>query len=209
MEKQVFWDWVVHYNLRVPNGDKACIIYAVVKVGEKQIKVNTGVKVYPNQWDKYRQLARLGQGLTTMDNRNNTIVNNRLMAINAQVADLKLYLCDHIDNLFDTVIFDRMFRYFINSSSRSIELNNLKVEEVMAAKKIDDMSVTGLLLTVVREHYEYNQGIKQKISEVKSFGKWLEMNGGDRLDNLSKNKMALYEKNLCDNKLAWKTIKLR
>lgn len=209
MEKQVFWDWVVHYNLRVPNGDKACIIYAVVKVGEKQIKVNTGVKVYPNQWDKYRQLARLGQGLTTMDNRNNTIVNNRLMAINAQVADLKLYLCDHIDNLFDTVIFDRMFRYFINSSSRSIELNNLKVEEVMAAKKIDDMSVTGLLLTVVREHYEYNQGIKQKISEVKSFGKWLEMNGGDRLDNLSKNKMALYEKNLCDNKLAWKTIKTK
>lgn len=209
MEKQVFLDWTVHYNLRIPNGDKACIIYAVVKVGERQIKVNTGVKVYPNQWDKYRQLARLGQGLTTMDNRNNAITNNRLMEINAQIANFKLYLCEHIDDLFDIDVFGKMLRHFISSSSRSIDSDNLKVEDIMATKKLDNTSVTGILLKVVREHYEYNQSIKQKMSEIKSFGKWLEMNGGDKLENLSKNRMALYEKSLCDNKLAWKTIKTK
>ena len=35
-----------------PNTKKATSIYAVVYFKRKQYKINTGVKVYPSQWNK-------------------------------------------------------------------------------------------------------------------------------------------------------------
>ena len=39
------------------------------------------MKVYPNQWNKRKQIAMLDTGFTKLDNRNNSIVNSKLQEI--------------------------------------------------------------------------------------------------------------------------------
>ena len=48
--EQIFFDFKLNFNLFDPNTKKAT--YAVVYFKRKQYKINTGVKVYPSQWNK-------------------------------------------------------------------------------------------------------------------------------------------------------------
>ena len=50
--EQIFFDFKLNFNLFDPNTKKATSIYAVVYFKRKQYKINTGVKVYPSQWNK-------------------------------------------------------------------------------------------------------------------------------------------------------------
>lgn len=61
--EQIFFDFKLNFNLFDPNTKKTTSIYAVVYFKRKQYKINTGVKVYPSQWNKKRQLAIINSSI--------------------------------------------------------------------------------------------------------------------------------------------------
>ena len=100
MQQQVFInDMRANFNLRRPKGDKPTNIYFVVRVGKRQLKLSTGVKVYPDHWNVRKQEAYISVRLSELDNLNNTIVNDKLEELKMNFAEYKQYLCDHPSEL--------------------------------------------------------------------------------------------------------------
>lgn len=189
MDKQIFLDWQVHFNLRRPNSRKATLIYAVVTLYGEQIKVSTGVKVYAAHWDKDRQIARMSGGLSSLDSRNNSIVNTKIMKVAVQIERLKQYLCEHIELLTDKAKVKSLFVDYVNPTIN---------KKIMASKKnTNSLKATAVFFKVISDHWNYEkQGTRQKMAIVRDFCKWLESNGGDTLENVNKKTLALYERHL-------------
>ncbi|MGL5273736.1 MAG: Arm DNA-binding domain-containing protein [Phocaeicola sp.] len=40
-----------YYNLHKPKSSKSTTVLFIVRINGKQIRISTGYKVYPNQWD--------------------------------------------------------------------------------------------------------------------------------------------------------------
>ena len=82
---QIFFNEVkASFNLRKPKSDKPTNIYLVCRIDKKQVKLSTGVKVYPDQWNTKKQEAYLSSRLTELDNINNAI-NSKLILLNLNV----------------------------------------------------------------------------------------------------------------------------
>ena len=82
MGKQIFVNEITcHFNLREPKSPKPTYIYFIVCIDGKQMKFSTGVKIYPNQWNKKKQEAFISFRLSELDNRNNQIVNEKIASI--------------------------------------------------------------------------------------------------------------------------------
>ena len=65
MEKQAFVnEMTCHFNLREPKAKKPTNIYLVVSIEGKQIKFATGVKIYPEQWNKNPKFATINELIT-------------------------------------------------------------------------------------------------------------------------------------------------
>lgn len=85
-----------NFNLRKPKSKKPTNIYFVARVKNKQIKLSTSVRVYPDQWNVKKQEAYISCRLTELDNENNTIVNEK-------IGKLKLYFRNTSD-IFATTL---------------------------------------------------------------------------------------------------------
>ena len=83
------------FNLRKPNGKKPTNIYMVVRMNGKQYKLTTGLKVYPSQWNKRKELANTSEILNITDNENNIIVNRKISDLKKSFLDFISYLCSH------------------------------------------------------------------------------------------------------------------
>ena len=188
MDEQIFLDWQLHFNLRRPNSRRATLIYAVATLWGQQIKVSTGVKVYAAHWDKDKQIARMSGGLSSLDSQDNAIVNIKIMEVAVQIERLKQYLCEHVELLTDEAKVKSLFVDYVNPT----------IKKTMAAKKnTTPLRATAVFTKVMSEHWNYEkQGTRQKIATVREFCKWLEINGGDTLENVSKKTLALYERHL-------------
>ena len=87
------------FNLRKPKSEKPTNVYFVARVRNKQIKLSTGVRVYPNQWNVKKQEAYISCRLTELDNENNTIVNEYISKLKLYFSEYKQYLCDHPEEI--------------------------------------------------------------------------------------------------------------
>ena len=72
------------FVLGLPTGSSPLGMYKNLIELNKQIKLSTGVRVYPDQWNVKKQEAYISCRLTELDNENNTIVNEK-------ISKLKLY----------------------------------------------------------------------------------------------------------------------
>lgn len=96
MAGQIFINEVrCNFNLREPKADKPTNIYLVASINNKQVKLATGVKVYPSQWNAKKQEAYVSVRLTELDNTNNTIANDKLNELKNSFVEFKHYLCEH------------------------------------------------------------------------------------------------------------------
>ena len=185
MGEQIFIDWAIHFNLRHPKSRKPTLIYVVVTLNGRQLKINAGIKVYACQWDKTRQIARMSGGLNSLDCKNNAIANKKIVEIVMQVESLKQYLCEHTELLADEAKIRALLVEYINP--------NIKIK-MSANKNIEPQRASLVFLNVISKCYDIEkQGVKQKISIVRDFCKWMESNGGDTLDNVSKQTLVAYE----------------
>ncbi len=94
MAGQVFINEIVKasFNLRQPKSKGSTNIYLIVRINQKQAKLSTVVKVYPDQWNIKKQEAYISCRLTESDNINNTIANTKLLELRNQFEEFKRYL---------------------------------------------------------------------------------------------------------------------
>jgi len=88
-----------NFNLRRPKSTKPTPIYYVVYVDGIQHYFATGVKVYPSQWDKKKQIAVVSNTQSKLDNYNNNIVNSKLNLFTQHLSDYKSHLCNNPQDL--------------------------------------------------------------------------------------------------------------
>ena len=88
-----------NFNLRRPKSTKPTPIYYVVYMDGIQHYFATGVKVYPSQWDKKKQIAVVSNTQSMLDNQNNGIVNRTLNLFTQHLSDYKSYLCNNPQDL--------------------------------------------------------------------------------------------------------------
>ena len=85
---QQFINISYHFNLRNPKADKPTTIFLVVRYNKRQYKFNIGVKVNPQHWNKKRERPIVSSYLSTIDNRNNSIANKRILLSEIAVKEI-------------------------------------------------------------------------------------------------------------------------
>lgn len=112
MEGQLFFNEVhVRFHLRNPKINKPTNIYLVCRINGKQVKLATGVKVYPEHWNESKQEAYISFRLSELDNVNNNITNEKLTELKANFVEYKSYLCQHPNEIEQGVELLRKFIY--------------------------------------------------------------------------------------------------
>ena len=124
MTHQVFINEIVkaNFNLRQPKSERPTNIYLIVRINQKQAKLSTGVKVYPEHWNIKKQEAYISCRLTESDNINNTITNKKLLELRSQFEEFKRYLCDNPSELKNC--WDLLRKYiYKNNMQRTNKIN--------------------------------------------------------------------------------------
>ena len=125
MAGQVFINEIVKasFNLCQPKSKRPINIYLIVRINQKQAKLSTGVKVYPDQWNIKKQEAYISCRLTESDNINNTITNKKLLELRNQFEEFKRYLCDNPNKLENCWNILREYIYKDSDMRRSKKIN--------------------------------------------------------------------------------------
>lgn len=124
MEQQVFINEMqARFNLRQPKANKPTNIYLVVRINGKQLKLATGVKVYPEHWNKEKQEAYVSFRLPELDNRNNEIANNKINELKVSFSECKKYFCDNPDKIADSlnILKDKIYKGQIKMRNVSVK----------------------------------------------------------------------------------------
>ena len=104
MERQIFINEMqARFNLRKPRSEKPTNLYLVFRINNKQVKLSTGVKIYPDHWNEKRQEAYISVRLSEIDNINNTIVNKKITKLKEYFIEFKHYLCMHPDEIGESM----------------------------------------------------------------------------------------------------------
>lgn len=112
MERQIFINEVqAYFNLRQPKSEKPTNLYLVCRFNKKQIKLATGVKIYPDHWNKKKQEAYISVRLSELDNINNIIVNKKLTELKGYLVEFKHYLCVHPDEIEKGILLLKQYIY--------------------------------------------------------------------------------------------------
>lgn len=112
MAEQYFFNEVqARFHLRKPKANKPTNIYLVCRINGKQVKLSTGVKVYPEHWNEEKQEAYISCRLSELDNMNNIITNEKLTELKASFVEYKYYLCQHPNEIEQGVELLRKFIY--------------------------------------------------------------------------------------------------
>jgi len=120
MEKQIFiHEMTGNFNLREPKSKKPTNIYFIVSIEGKQIKLSTGVKVYPEQWNRKKQEAFVNFRLSELDNQNNAIVNAKIASMKKDFMNYKDYLCENPNELVYRIPLLKRFIYKDNMKKRT------------------------------------------------------------------------------------------
>ena len=120
---QIFFNEVqAKFNLREPKSNKPTNIYLVCRIDRKQIRLSTGVKVYPEHWNEKKQEAYISCRLSELDNLNNTIVNTKIAEVKNRFLQYKRYLCDNPNEIGNSV---KILRKFIYKDTMEKEKQNI------------------------------------------------------------------------------------
>lgn len=88
----------LNFNLREPRGNKLTNVYAVVRIGDRQIKLPIGCRINSWQWDRHRQLPAFNTNMTEADFENATKVFQKINDVRFRFLKYLLYLCHKGDN---------------------------------------------------------------------------------------------------------------
>lgn len=184
MGRQIFINQMqCYFNLRQPKANKPTNIYLVVYLNNKQVKLSTGVKVYPEHWNIRKQQAYVNARLSKLDNNNNTIANDRLSELKDMFLEFKHYLCEHptdIDNSI-TILRTRIYK------------NTMTTE-------IKKKSATTVMKEIIDAKQAASSTKEQQKLNVGKFERYLKENNiSDTWESMNLNTFEGYQKYLVDN----------
>lgn len=156
-----------NFNLREPKKDKPTNIYLVTSINNKQIKLSTGVKVYPNQWNVKKQEAYISARLTELDNINNTIVNNKLIELRSCFTEFKYYLCANPSKIEDGITLLKKYIYKENTRMKEEKPINICLYLKQCVEK--DTISEGSKSTYINAIKWIERYMKENDIELKSF----------------------------------------
>ena len=155
----------------------------VVYLNNKQVKLSTGVKVYPEHWNIRKQQAYVNARLSKLDNNNNTIANDRLSELKDMFLEFKHYLCEHPTDIDNSIT---ILRTRIYKNTMTTEIKKKSATTVM--KEIID----------AKQAASSTKG-QQKLN-VGKFERYLKENNiSDTWESMNLNTFESYQKYLVDN----------
>ena len=184
MGRQIFINQMqCNFNLRQPKANKPTNIYLVVYLNNKQVKLSTGVKVYPEHCNIRKQQAYVNARLSELDNNNNTIANDRLSELKDMFLEFKHYLCEHPTDIDNSIT---ILRTRIYKNTMTTEIKKKSATTVM--KEIID----------AKQAASSTKG-QQKLN-VGKFERYLKENNiSDTWESMNLNTFEGYQKYLVDN----------
>lgn len=84
-----------NFFLRSPKQTTPTLLYYVVRINNKKVRLATGVKVYPQHWDKGKQKAIISPLYPKLTRINNSLVNDKIEEYLKRFSQFKEYLCDN------------------------------------------------------------------------------------------------------------------
>ena len=97
MEQQFWGEMRIRFYVRNIKSSKPVKVYSALILGNSQIRLSTGYRVYSQQWNKKTQRGIISIALSAIDNRNNKILNERLEEISSNFQRLRHDVCSNID----------------------------------------------------------------------------------------------------------------
>lgn len=180
-----------NFNLRNPKSEKPTNVYFVARVRSKQIKLSTGVRVYPDQWNVKKQEAYISCRLTELDNENNTIVNEKIGKLKLYFSEYKRYLCDHPEEIEHRAI---------------ILLKQYIYKDTM--KKKTEKPATFIMKQIVEEKDTEESSKNQYRTNIDKFKRFLEENSiPDTWENMNLDTFAKYQQYLVKDGKKASTVK--
>lgn len=170
------------FNLRKPKSEKPTNVYFVARVRNKQIKLSTGVRVYPDQWNVKKQEAYISCRLTELDNENNTIVNEKIGKLKLYFSEYKQYLCDHPEEIERRAI---------------ILLKQYIYKDTM--KKKTEKPATFIMKQIIEENDTEKSSKIQYRTSINKFKRFLDANGiPDTWENMNLDTFTKYQQFLIE-----------
>lgn len=183
------------FNLRKPKANKPTNVYLVCRVQGKQVKLSTGIKVYPEHWNKEKQEAYISFRLSELDNRNNEIANNKINELKAYFSEYKKYLCDNPDKLDSCLEILKGRIYKDNTSRRMI--------------KTQDISATTRMQHIIVERIDIEDSSKtEQTRAIKRLASFLKENKiSDSWDNMNCDTLNKFQNYLISENKSPNTIR--
>lgn len=184
MGRQIFINQMqCNFNLRQPKANKPTNIYLVVYLNNKQVKLSTGVKVYPEHWNIRKQQAYVNARLSKLDNNNNTIANDRLSELKDMFLEFKHYLCEHPTDI-----------------ENSITILRTRIYKNTMTTEIKKKSATTVMKEIIDAKQAASSTKEQQKLNVGKFERYLKENNiSDTWESMNLNTFESYQKNLVDN----------
>ena len=170
-----------NFNLREPKANKPTNLYFVVSINGKQIKLPTGVKIYPEQWNKKKQEAYISFRLSELDNQNNTIVNSKIGAMKKDFLEYKHYLCDNPNKLDSKIL---LLKQYMCKGNK---------------KKTKDISAITTMKNIIIERNGTDSSKLQYTRNINKFERFLKAKGiEDNFLNMNLKTINSYQKYLSE-----------
>ena len=184
MGRQIFINQMqCNFNLRQPKANKPTNIYLVVYLNNKQVKLSTGVKVYPEHWNIRKQQAYVNARLSKLDNNNNTIANDRLSELKDMFLEFKHYLCEHPTDI-----------------ENSITILRTRIYKHTMTTEIKKKSATTVMKEIIDAKQAASSTKEQQKLNVGKFERYLKENNiSDTWESMNLNTFESYQKYLVDN----------
>ena len=82
------------FYLKEPKSKKPTTLIFIADINNRRYKLAMDIKIYPAQWNQSLQKAYISPILTNIDNKNNSIVNQKIEDIQEAFLSFKSYLCN-------------------------------------------------------------------------------------------------------------------
>lgn len=146
------------------------MVYFIVRIKNEQVRISTGCKVYPHQWEKSK--AKVSKQLPKLESDNNMILNNQIEIYNQRFDEYKyLVNCGQIEMNKET-----LKQYIYKGQIMKKEKEILNIPQTLKSSIYNDVS----FVNVTREN---------RIREVEKFESFL---NGRVLDSYSELNTKLF-----------------